>query len=326
MTQATGTGHAKIGEALSEGFVKVMASISVVVIAFIFLFIIYKALPVIRSSGLDLLTTNNFDEQVTEGFYDVAGSPMRRFGLLGLLLGTIVTTGLALIVAAIIGIGSAVYISEIAASPVATVLKALVRLLASIPSVIFGLIGVIAVVPFIQEYFVTYELQTEYISEFQMSGLCLLASVIVLLFMIVPTVISLSVDALDAVPHSMKEVGYAFGMSRVRVIRKIALPCARSGIVASVTLAAGRGFGEAIAVSMVCGSLGITPNLLHGLVAFLTPVLPLASAIVNKAEAMSAPSVQSALFACATILLMLGAFMSFATKFVERRMRKAVGY
>jgi phosphate transport system permease protein len=144
--------------------------------------------------------------------------------------------------------------------------------------------------------------------------------------MIVPTVISLSIDAINYVPQSYIEAGFAFGMTHFRVIWKIMLPCARSGIIAGLILAAGRGIGEAIAVSMVCGGVAVVPDFTRGFVAFLAPVLPLSAAIVNKSEAMGPKAVDSALFACAAMLLFMGAFLSFGAKLIERQMRKAVGY
>jgi len=318
--------YRKLKELIAENTVRVFAGASVIIIIFIFIFIFFKAWPVISHSGIKLFTTNNFDEQIVEAFFDMPEDPVLDFGLLGLIMGTIVTTGLALLIAVIIGIGSSVFISEISPIPVAAILKAFVRLLASIPSVVFGLVGLVIVVPFIEAKFVTDEMQLAHMDEFQITGHSLLASVIVLIFMIVPTVISLSVDAIDSVAHSQKEVGYALGMSHFRVIWKIILPDARSGIIASITLAAGRGIGEAIAISMVCGGVGITPDFTKGFAGLLAPVLPLASAIVNKSEAISSSSVQSALFACAAILLVIEAILSVTAKSVETRMRKAAGY
>jgi len=312
-------------ETISETGVKLLAGLSVVIIAFVFVFIFIQAWPVISTSGIKLFTTNTFDAQIAEAFYETKDYEFLDFGLLGLILGTLVTTGLALIIASVVGVGSAVFISEMAPVPVAATLKAIVRLLASIPSVVFGLIGIIAVVPYIEEHFITTELQLEYLDQFQVTGLCLLAAVVVLTFMIVPTVIAMSVDAIDTVPNHLKEVGYAFGMSHFRVIWKIILPGSRSGIIAGITLAAGRGIGEAIAVSMVCGGLGVIPDFMKGYIAFLAPVLPLASAIVNKSEAMSSTSVKSALFACAAILLLFGTIMSISARLIEKRMLRATG-
>jgi len=264
--------------------------------------------------------------QIQEAFYSSESEPMLTFGLLGLISGTLITTISALVFASLIGIGAAIIICEYASGRVSTVLIAVVRLLASVPSVVFGLIGIITVVPFIDKLFVTVDRQFEYLEYFQMSGRNLLSAIIVLTFMIVPTVVSLTVDAIRTVPHTQKETGYAFGMSKFRVIFKIILPGSRSGITAGIILGAGRGIGEAIAVSMVCGGIGLLPNASFGFINFLAPTLPLAAAIVNKSETMGSMATEAALFTCGAILLVIGALLSIGAKLIEKRMRKQAGY
>ena len=311
---------------LPQTVIYILSAVSVAVIAFIFIFVFYKAFPVIKASGLSLLTKGGFDKQIREAFASPDWEPMLEFGMLGLIAGTLATTLSALIFASVIGVGSAIAICEYASRGVSTVLVAIVRLLASVPSVIFGLIGLITIVPLVERLFVTVDMQIEYLNFFQMSGRNMLSAAIVLTFMIVPTVVSLSVDAMRTVPHLNKETGYAFGMSKFRVIYKILLPGSRSGITAGIILGAGRGIGEAIAVSMVCGGLGILPTASFGFVNFLAPTLPLAAAIVNKSEAMGSMAVESALFSCGAILLVIGAFLSVGAKIIEKRLRKSAGY
>jgi phosphate transport system permease protein len=308
-----------------ETGVRLLSYVSVIIIAFIFIFVFMKAWPVIKESGLKLITQTGFDTQVSDAFYSSNAAPMLSFGLLGLIAGTTAATGVSLLFAAVLGIGSAIAIAELAPRGLKEFLNAIVRLLASIPSVVFGLVGVIVIVPIVEKAFVTTELQIKYLEFFQITGRCLLSSVIVLTFMIVPMVISLSIDALNAVPDRYRESGYAFGMSRFRVIWKIVLPSARSGIIASLILAAGRGIGEAIAVSMVCGGVGNIPNLSNGIVSLLTPILTLSAAIINKSEAMSVPAVESSLFACGAILLVIGALLSIIAKIVDRNLRRSMG-
>jgi len=314
-----------IYERTSETIVRLLSFISVLIIVFIFIFVFMRAWPVIKESGAALITKTGFDKQISESFNSPQSDPMLSFGLLGLIAGTLLTTILSLIFAAFFGIGAAITIAELAPQRIKNALNAFVRLLASIPSVIFGLIGIIVVVPFVEKTFVTVDLQIEYLSRFQITGRSLLSSVVVLTFMIVPMVISLSIDALNAVPDRYRETGFAFGMSRFRVIWKIVLPGARSGIIASLILAAGRGIGEAIAVSMVCGGVGHIPDISDGLVSLLTPVLTLSAAIVNKSEAMSVASVESALFACGALLLVFGAVLSILARVIEKRLRRRLG-
>ena len=305
---------------------KLLAVTSFVIIVFLFLFVFMKAWPVFKASGFGLFVKAGFDRQISEAFYAPPGEPMYAFGMFGLIAGTLTTSAISVAIASILGVGGAIAICMLANKKVAYALTALVRLLASIPSVIFGLIGIITVIPWIQDAFVTTELQIAYLSRFQITGRSLLAGTIVVTFMVVPTVISLSVDAIKAVPAHFIEVGYSFGMSLFRVVRKIVLPCARSGVVAGIILATGRAIGESIAVSMVCGGLGVVPDFSDGIVSLLTPVLPLSAAIINKSEAMGPAGVDAALFTCAALLLMIGALLSVASKIIGYRMRKAMGY
>lgn len=311
---------------LPEAVVYLLSAVSIAVIVFIFLFVFYKAFPVLRESGLSLFTSGGFDKQIQDAFYSSDAEPMLRFGILGLISGTVIATLLALLFATAIGIGAAIIICEYASRRISGILISVVRLLAAVPSVVFGLIGVVTVVPLMETLFVTVDRQIEYLDYFQMSGRNLLSAGIVLTFMIAPTVVSLSVDAIRAVPHLYKETGYAFGMSKFRVIWKIILPGARSGVLAGVVLAAGRGIGEAIAVSMVCGGVGFLPNASLGFINFLAPTLPLAAAIVNKSEAMGSFAVESALFACGAVLLLIGALLSIGAKGIEKNMRRRAGH
>ena len=315
----------KLNDLVPAVMIRILSLISVIVIVFIFYFVFSKALPVMMESGAGLITKSGFDSQVRTAFSS-QDKPVLEFGMLGLIMGTLLSTVIALTIATVISVGASIAICELAPKKVAIVLTAFVRLLASIPSVVFGLVGIMTVVPFIEKTFVTVDLQIEFLDLFQLSGRNLLSSVVVLSFKIVPTIISLCINAIDAVPNDQKEVGFSFGMSHFRVIWKIILPSARSGIIAGVILGAGRGVGEAIAVSMVCGGIGNIPNPTHGFAALLTPVLPLSAAIINKSEAMGVASVESALFACGAILLLFGAALSVSAKLVEKHLRRVAGY
>jgi len=315
--------NSRISEKISESVMSALAGVGVIVILFIFGFVFLRAWPVIRASGIGLFANTGFDRQVMESFHSEV--PSYVFGLLGLIMGTLVTTFFALFLAAILGIGAAIAISEYAPKPLAYVLTSLVRLLASIPSVIFGLVGVFVVVPIIRDLFITPELQFRYLHLFQITGLSLLAGVIVLTFMLVPTIAALSTDAIKAVPRRYRDAGFALGMTKFRVIWKIVLPTGRSGILASVILAAGRGIGESIALAMVAGNIGLVPDFSLGFAAFLAPVLPLSPAIMLNAYGMGSESVASALFAAAAILLLIGAALSIAARLINSYMRKKVG-
>jgi len=304
-----------------------LALLGAMMIVFIFIFIFSKSWSVLRASGLGFITNGGFSNQISTSYNLSVTEQTFKFGALGLLTATILSTVGALILAIPIGIASAIIICEFSHRAFGTFLQSVIRLLACIPSIIYGLIGLMVVVPFIKEAFISPQLQIQYLSDpvlrMQLSGKSLLAGIIVLAIMIMPTITALSADAIRAVPKTYKEAGLAMGLSHWRVVSKIIIPAARSGIFAGIVLAAGRGTGEAIALSMVAGGISNVPQLSHGGVFFLTPVLTLASAIVNKSEAMSVPAIQSALFSCGVILLLTSVIFSLSTKFVEHTVRNS---
>lgn len=297
----------------------IMASVALIIICFIFVFILLKAWPTLKVSGIQILLKSGFDLQVSDAFYATEDMAPISFGMLGLIYGTLASTGLALLLATVVAVGASVAIVEWTQGWLKTACIQLVRLLAAMPSVIFGLVGLMVVVPWLEKNLITVDTQIAFLEYFQMTGRNLLASTLVLGFMIVPTIVSLSVDALQAVPRAYREAGFSFGMSHGRVIYKILIPTAKRGIMSGILLGAGRGLGEAIAVSMVCGGIGIMPSAKLGLYNLLAPVLPLSAAIVNKSEAMGAGQVESALFTAAFLLLVFGVVTSLAARWIDQR-------
>lgn len=311
----------KLKDSIFKWILLAMVTFGAMIVLFIFIFILIKAWGVLQASGLGFITKGGFSEQIKASYYFSDQQQNWIFGALGLFVATILTTLGALIIAIPIGIGAAIVICEFSHKAFGNFIQSVVRLLACIPSIIYGLIGLMVVVPFIKDTFIPSALQIQYLSDpimrMQLSGKSLLAGIVVLGIMIMPTITALTADALRAVPKTYKEAGLAMGMSHWRVVSKIMIPAAKSGIFAGCILAAGRGTGEAIALSMVSGGIGNIPQIAHGGVFFLTPVLTLASAIVNKSEAMSVPAIQSALFACGVMLLITSVIFSVSTKLVE---------
>lgn len=306
-----------VRDGICEGGVMLLTVCSSLVVIFIFGFILYKAWNVFSINGLDFIITKGFDVQISKAYHADAAHPYWKFGAAGLIIGSAATTLGALVIALPLGIGTAIVITELAPDWIKKLLQAVVRLLASIPSIIYGLIGLLVIVPFITTNFVTTDMQVKYIKYLQIDGKSLLAGITVLSIMIVPMIITLSVDAMNAVPKKYKEASVALGISHWRTIIKVIIPAAKSGILAGVILAIGRAIGEAVALSMVAGGIGNIPDPSNGFVFFLTPVLTLASAIVNKSEAMSVPAINSALFACGVALLITCVSLSIFTKIVE---------
>jgi phosphate transport system permease protein len=317
--------RSKIRDGIAEKIILFLTVMSALMIVFIFIFIIRKSIGVLSKNGLDFIAKTGFDQQVADSFLALPDEQTWVFGVLGLLAGSLLTTVGALLLAVPMGIGTAIVISELAPLWTRKILQSVIRLLAAIPSILFGLIGLLVVIPFIQKSFVTTELQLKYISFFQMDGKSLLSGILVLSLMILPIIVALSVDAINAVPKKFMEAALALGLSRWRSIVKVVLPSAKSGILAGSVLGMGRAMGEAIALSMVTGGVGNIPNPAHGAGFLLTPVLTLASAIVNKSEAMSVPSIESALFGCGVVLLLTTTLLSISTRIVEYAVKRRQG-
>lgn len=315
----------KIIDMVSEKTILFLTVLSAIIIVFIFYFILQKSWNIFKVNGLAFITQTGFDAQVNDAFNAPGNEPVWNFGALGLLLGSLLTTIGALLIAVPMGVGTAIVIAELAPPWTNRMLKSVVRLLASIPSVVFGLLGLLIVVPLIKNLFITTQLQILFIKYFQMDGKSMLAGILVLSLMILPIIVALSVDAINSVPKKYKEASLALGLSHWRTITKVIIPAAKSGILAGIVLAMGRAIGEAIALNMVTGGIGYVPNPAHGLSFFLTPVLPLAAAIVKKAEAMSVPSIEAALFACGVVLLATTTLLSILTKIVEYTVKRRQG-
>ncbi len=317
--------HQKIrywSEKLAENSLLIATILSSVLILVIFMFVTQKALPVLQQNGLSFISGKGWDEDFTAAWLAGNTTPSWKFGALPIIAGTFLTTFGALFIAVPLGLGCAIFLVELAPLWLRKPMESTVRLLASIPSVIYGLIGLLVIVPFIRQTFVSDQLALKYIQQFAMDGTGLLVGIIVLAIMIMPIFIALAADALRAVPNSFKEGALALGVTPWRVIIKIMLPVARPGIVAGAILAAGRAVGEAIALSMVSGSVAFLPDIRHGLVFFLEPLRTMASTIVDNGEGMSVISTESALFTLGTLLLLSSMLLSISAKLVARSVSK----
>lgn len=274
-----------------ERLLLVSALSSITILALIIVFIFREGLPVFEKAGvLRLLTGVNW-------------SPSKNvFGILPMILGSVWVTGGALILGAPTGILCAVFLAEFAPPRIADAARVSVQMLAAIPSVVFGFIGLVAIVPFIREVFGG-------------PGFSVLASSVVLAIMILPTVVSISLDAIEALPRSYKEGAMALGATRWQMVSMVILPSARSGILAAVILGMGRALGETMAVIMVAGNSLKIPSSL------LAPVRTLTSGIALEMGYASGLHRQ-ALFAMGIVLLLLILVLNIIASAVTKGARK----
>jgi len=284
-------------------------------------FVVERSMPLIMRDGLAFLFRPDWDTTLINAWVDPTFWAM---GALPLIIGTALVVGGALLTSVIVGTGCAVFLAELAPRQFVRPFEEVLRLLSGVPSVVFGLVGLTVVVPLIQELFITPELTVRFI-DIPLDGTSILAGVTVLTFMILPFYVTISADALRAVPRSYREAGVALGLSRWRVIRKVILPAALPGLFAGAVLTSARGIGEAIAMSMVAGGLSNIPSLANGPVFLLEPVRVLASAIVENGEGMNIPQIQAVLFSVGTVLLLLCIFLSLFSRVAYAWLSKRVG-
>ena len=239
-----------------------------------------------------------------------------------LLWGTFVVTAGAVTIGLVFALFSAIFIVEFAPPQLNRVLEPVVRLLAAVPSVIYGLIGILVIVPFVGNNLISLERKESVIQVVQLDGACLMVGIAVLTVMITPIMIAIVVDALRAVPRSWIEGAAALGANRWRVMWTIAVRTARPAIVAAAVLATARALGEAIMLSMVAGSASFAPNPIDGVTFLFEPTRPLASALVENVEGLSVVPFAQTLYAFAAILLISSVFLSLAGFVAKQPLRK----
>ena len=262
MTTLTGNKKKKaVVESVAQIIFTVCASFAILAVASITLYMIISGTPAIRKVGLKEIL-------FTTVWAPTAQTP--RFGILYVILTSVIGTVLAVCIGVPVGILTAVFLAEIADKRVARIVKPAVELLAGIPSVVYGLLGIYLLNPlmFKLELWVFKDSPNHQFT----GGANLLSAVLVLAIMILPTVINISEASIKAVHPSIKAASLALGASHVQTIFKSILPAARSGIVTAVVLGVGRAIGEAMAITLVSGS-SVNAPLPFNSVRFLTTAI-----------------------------------------------------
>ena len=275
-------------------------------------FVAVHAWPTFAHNGLSWLTSGESPEssfqtmQATSVHPPASAYHLRAWPLL---YGTLLITVISVAFAFVVSVFASIFIVELAPERLRKITIPVIRLLASVPSVVYGLLGVLVLVPFVGNHLITASEKASVANEVELTGYSLIVTVVILTVMIAPIMIALTCEALAAVPSSWREGAIALGLNPLRAILAVTVRAARPAIVAAAVLATARALGEAIMISMVSGSRGFTPNLNHGLAIFLySPLRTFASTIVDFREGISAPALGSSLYAIA-LLLLLGAFV-----------------
>ena len=237
---------------IETGFRLLFLICGLIAVAFVLLISIYliiAGIPAIKEIGLvDFLFGETWN----------AGS--EQFGILPFILTSVYGTAGAVVIGVPIGILTALYLSKVAPPRIAKLVNTAVELLAGIPSVIYGLVGMIVIVPAVQSAFGLS------------SGACLLTAILVLAVMILPYIINISKTALDAVPREYEEASLALGALKTETYFRVSLPAAKRGIATAVVQGVGRAMGEAMAIIMVAGNVANMPSLFSS-VRFLTTAI-----------------------------------------------------
>lgn len=221
----------------------VCAFFAVLAVLSITLYMIWKGAPALFQVGpLEILFGTVWEPATAEP----------SFGILYVILTSIIGTVLAIAIGVPIGILTAVFLAEVAPKPLTKVVKPAVELLAGIPSVVYGLLGIYVLTPLVYKLELAIFKGSE--SHQFTGGSNLFSAVIVLAIMILPTVINISESALRAVPGYLRSASLALGASKIQTIFKVILPAAKSGVMTAVILGVGRAIGEAMAISLVAGS------------------------------------------------------------------------
>lgn len=277
-------------ETAIHGLFLILGLITVGFVLLITIYLVLSGIPAIREIGIsDFLFGKEWASTAAEPSY----------GILPFILTSVYGTAGAILIGVPIGFMAAVYLSKIASKKMKALMESAVSLLAGIPSVVYGLVGMIVLVPAIRNMF--------HIPD----GASLLAAIVVLSIMILPSIIKVSITALEAVPKEYEDASLALGATPVETYFRVSVPAAKSGIAAAVVLGVGRAIGEAMAVMMVAGNVANMPSL-FGSVRFLT------TAIASEMS-YSAGLQRQALFSIALVLFLFIMLINAALNFFLKR-------
>ena len=290
----------RLKESLIEAFFFTNGILAVLILVGIFLFLLLTAIPAFKEINLlDFLTKKNWDPT----------SPVKpEYGILSMVMSTLMVTFGALIIAVPVGIGVASYLSDVAHWRIREIVKPVIEILAGIPSVVVGFLGIVLFGPLIAKIFGLS------------SGLNALNGAILLAIMALPTIISISEDSLNAVPKSYIEASLALGASRWQTLIRVKIPSALSGIIASIMLGMGRAIGETMTVLMATGNAPAFPK------GFLSSIRTLTATIaIELGEVPYYTTHYYALFAVGLVLFLITFIVNLVsdillTKYQEREL------
>lgn len=283
-------------EAIITPAIKVSGYSAIIFVILIFVFLITEGMPTLREVPLgDLFSTR---------WYPIED----YFGILPLLLGSVLVTLVAAVFAVPVGVGTAVYIAEISPRWARELLKPFIEIMAGVPSVVLGFLGYLVLAPNMRTLF---NLPT---------GLTALAGALLLALITIPTIVSVAEDALDAVPRSYRDAALALGATRWQTIWKVTVPAARSGILTAIMLGVGRAIGETMTVMMVTGNAPVMPTSLSAIVA---PIRTMTATIAAEMGEVATDSTHyHVLFFIGIVLFLISLIVNLSASAVIFRQRR----
>jgi phosphate transport system permease protein len=286
-------------EFLIESIIRVLGFSTIGFVVLIFFFLLREGLP-------------TFSEIAWSNLFSLRWYPtFEHYGLIPLILGSLLVTIVAIAIALPLGVASAVFVREVAPAWIRDILKPLIEVLAGIPSVVLGFVGLTTLVPLMRIYLGAP------------TGLTALTGAILLGYMALPTIISIAEDALDAVPKSYRDASLAMGATRWQTIWMVVVPAARTGIITAVMLGMGRAIGETMAVMMVTGNAARLPLELD---AILRPVRTMTATIAAEmGEVAQGSTHYHVLFGVGIILFLLTFLINLAVASALLQKRRGQG-
>ena len=250
---------------------------------------------------------------LTELLFSTSWHPLRgEFGFFPFIMGTLWVTGVAVAIAIPLCLLTAIYLSEYAHRRIRELTKPLIDLLAGIPSVVYGVWGVLVIVPLIKDYIAPF------FGTFS-TGYSVLAGGIILAIMIFPIIIHVSVEVFRSVPYEVREASLALGATKWQTVKHVVIRKASPGVIAAIVLGLSRAFGETMAVLMVAGNVAKVPS------SVLDPAYPLPALIANNyGEMLSVPLYDSALLLASLVLLLVVLFFNIISRVILIRVERSI--
>ena len=289
----------RIREGIYKGIFTFLAFASLLFLVGITITLFFEGLPIFKEVKFLNFIFGKF-------WYPTYEPP--EFGILPLILGSLWVTVGAVLICVPLGVGSALFINELAGRRLKAFLKPLIELLAGIPSIVYGLFGMVVIAPFLQKIL---NLPV---------GLTAFTGSLILGIMATPTVCSISEDALSFVPRSFREASFAVGANRWQTLTRVVIPASASGISTGIILGMSRAVGETMTVLMVCGGAAVIPH------TFFQPVRPMTATIAAEmGETVMGSTHYHSLFAIGLILFLITLGFNIVAELISRRFRLKLG-